>query len=161
MSREVWGGWTLEATASPTPDDRWTVEVLIVQGAVRRHLPGLGTTFPTRRDAEEAGIDLGKSWIRKRGEAALSQSAQDDEDLNVGLRIVEAYLGARGYMVLVELRTGDPTVTFRLEQEGRRCSLLARRDTLMREDLEDLLASPEPADRLAAGAMVLLEEVIR
>ena len=82
-------------------------------------------------------------------------------EIDVMVEHVEAYLGARGYMVLVELRTGDPTVTFRLEQEGRRCSLLARRDTLMREDLEELLAAPGLEERLQEEAVVALEDVAR
>ncbi len=68
--------------------------------------------------------------------------------MELRIRTVLDFLTARGYSVVIEVGTGGPTVTFHLEQEGRRCSLLARRDTLMREDLEDLLASPELEERL-------------
>jgi hypothetical protein len=59
---------------------------------------------------------------------------------------------------MVELRTGDPTVTFRLEQNGRRSTLVAQRETLLRTDLEELLVAPTLAGRLQQDAVTMLEE---
>ena len=71
--------------------------------------------------------------------------------------------GLRGrpasYVGMVELKTGEPTVIFRLEQERRRCTRLAQRETLLRADLEDYLAAPALADRLEDQSVTVLEEV--
>ncbi len=67
MIREALHGWIIEAEAVPAPSDRWTVELIVSRGPEWMRLPELGATFPTRQAAEQAAIDVGKTWVQRRG----------------------------------------------------------------------------------------------